>query len=117
MRKLSTAFAITAFFALPLAAVAHHGWGAFDTNKPLDHTGPVARSVFANPHGTLYMMKDGAELTIELAPVFRMDARGLKPEDIAAGKSLRVFAYQNTGNPRVYRAEWVEVSGKRIELR
>ncbi len=103
--------------AIPAAALAHHGWSSFDTSKVLDHSGPVARSTYANPHGTLYMMKDGAELTIELAPVSRMDARGLKAEDVAPGRALRVYAYQNTTNPRLYRAEWVEVGGKRVELR
>jgi hypothetical protein len=102
---------------MPGAALAHHGWGGFDTSKVLDHTGPVARSTFANPHGTLYMTKDGQELTIELAPTSRMQARGLAADDIAAGKTVRVYAYQNRGNPRVYRAEWVEAGGRRVELR
>lgn len=112
-----TAF-ICALLALPAAALAHHGWGGFDTAKSLDHTGPVVRSTYANPHGTLYMTKDGSEIVIELAPVSRMEARGLPAVDIAAGKTVRVFAYQNRGNPKVYRAEWVEPAGKkRVELR
>lgn len=103
--------------ALPATALAHHGWSSFDTSKVLDHTGPIARSTYANPHGTLYMAKDGAEMTIELAPVFRMEARGLKADDIEPGKTIRVYAYQNRGDTKLYRAEWVEVAGKRIELR
>jgi hypothetical protein len=114
---ISRRLILVALIALPGAAAAHHGWGGFDTSKVLDHAGPIARSSYANPHGTLFMAKDGRELTIELAPVHRMEARGLKPEDIAPGKSLRVHAYQNIGNPNVYRAEWVEVAGRRIELR
>lgn len=108
---------LVAALALPASAVAHHGWGSFDTKKVLDHTGPVTRSVYANPHGTLYMTKDGVELTIELAPVFRMEARGLKPDDIAPGKTVRVYAYQNTNDAKLHRAEWVEVGGRRVELR
>ncbi len=98
-------------------AMAHHGWGGFDRDKVLDHSGVVARSTYANPHGTLFMQKDGQELTIELAPTSRMQARGLAADDIAAGKTVRVYAYQNRGNPAVYRAEWVEVAGRRVELR
>jgi hypothetical protein len=111
------AMVATAFLAAPAAALAHHGWGGFDTSKPLDHTGSIVRSTYANPHGTLFMARDGREIVVELAPVNRMDARGLKADDVAPGKSLRVYAYQNVGNPSVYRAEWVEVAGKRIELR
>ncbi|KAF0133491.1 MAG: hypothetical protein FD152_1615 [Xanthobacteraceae bacterium] len=96
--------------AVPLAAEAHR-------EKVLDHSGPVSRSTYANPHGTLYMVKDGQELTIELAPTSRMQARGLSAEDVAPGKTVRVYAYQNRGNPNVYRAEWVEVAGRRVELR
>lgn len=109
--------ALPAVMALPAGVRAHHGWGGFDTSKVLDHTGPVARSTYANPHGTLYMVKDGQELTIELSPTSRMQARGLAQDDIAAGRTVRVYAYQNRGNPRVYRAEWVEVAGRRVQLR
>jgi hypothetical protein len=106
-----------ALAAWPVGALAHHGWSSFDTKKVLDHTGPIGKSSYANPHGTLWMVKDGVEMTIELAPVFRMEARGLKAGDIEPGKSIRVYAYQNTTDTKLYRAEWVEVGGKRIELR
>jgi hypothetical protein len=116
-RITRTAFAV-ALLALPAAALAHHGWGGFDTAKTLDHTGPVVRSTYANPHGTLYMTKEGAEIIVELAPVSRMEARGLPSADVAPGKTVRVFAYQNRGDPKVYRAEWIEPAGKkRVELR
>jgi hypothetical protein len=104
--------------ALPAAALAHHGWGGFDTSKVLDHSAAVVRATYANPHGTVWLRKDGQELTIELAPVSRMEARGLPEADIAPGRTVRVYAYQNRGNPNVYRAEWIEPAGKaRVELR
>jgi hypothetical protein len=109
--------ALAMIAAVPATALAHHGWSSFDTSKVLDHSGPVARSTYANPHGTLWMAKDGAEMTIELAPVFRMEARGLKADDIAPGKTVRVYAYQNTTDAKLFRAEWVEVNGQRIQLR
>ncbi|MBY0360813.1 MAG: hypothetical protein K2X45_02810 [Phreatobacter sp.] len=116
-RTILGAAATAGTVILSRAAAAHHGWGGFDRDKVLDHSGPVARSTYANPHGTLFMQKDGRELVIELAPTSRMQARGLTAEDIAPGKTLRVYAYQNRGNPDVYRAEWVEVAGRRVELR
>jgi len=102
---------------LPAPAFAHHGWGGFDTSRVLDHTGPILRSTFANPHGTLIMLREQVEKTIELAPTNRMTARGLTEQDIAPGRTVQVFAYQNRGNPNVYRAEWVAIGGRRIELR
>lgn len=113
-RRLAT---LTLLATLPATAFAHHGWSSFDRNKVFDHSGPIARSTYANPHGTLWMAKDGVEMTIELAPVFRMEARGLKADDIAPGKTIRVYAYQAISDAKLHRAEWVEVNGKRIELR
>lgn len=112
-------FAIAAaVLVLPAAALAHHGWDGFDNTKVLDHAGPVLRSTYANPHGTVFLMKDGREVTIELAPVSRMEARGLAEGDLATGKTVRIYAHQNRGNPSVYRAEWIEPAGKaRVELR
>lgn len=113
-RRLALAAALT-LAAAP--ALAHHGWNSFDQSKVLDLTAPVVRSTYANPHGTLLLAREGQELTIELAPTSRMQARGLAPEDVAPGKVVRVHAYENTANPRLFRAEWVEVNGRRVELR
>jgi hypothetical protein len=99
------------------AALAHHGWSSFDTSKVLDLTAPVAQSTYANPHGILRLVREGKELTIELAPVSRMSARGLTEQDIAPGRVVRVYAYANVTNPALFRAEWVEIGGRRVELR
>jgi hypothetical protein len=109
---------LAALIAAPAgAALAHHGWSSFDTSRVLDQTGPVIRSAFANPHVTVVLARDGQELTIELAPVFRMEARGVKPEEIAPGRTVRVHAYQNASNARLFRAEWMEIEGRRVQLR
>jgi hypothetical protein len=112
-------FALVAALTLALApaALAHHGWSSFDREKVLDLTAPVVRSTYANPHGVLVLARERAELTIELAPVFRMEARGLAPADIAPGRVVRIMAYENSTNPRLFRAEWIEVDGRRVELR
>ncbi|MBX9925493.1 MAG: hypothetical protein K2Y05_03975 [Hyphomicrobiaceae bacterium] len=118
--KIRTArtFALIAAIVAPGVALAHHGWSSFDTAKVLDHTGDVVRSTYANPHGTVFMTRDGKEITVELAPVSRMEARGLAEADIAPGKTIRVYAYTNRDNPNLFRAEWIEPKGKtRVELR
>lgn len=102
---------------LATPAFAHHGWGSFDRNRALDHTGPVTRSTFANPHGVVVSPREGRELTFELAPVGRMQARGLAEADIAPGRTVRLFGYQNTQTATLYRAEWIEIAGRRVELR
>jgi hypothetical protein len=109
--------ATPALILTPAVAFAHHGWGSFDRNRVLDHTGAVTRSSFANPHGVVISPREGRELTFELAPVGRMQARGLSADDIAPGRTVRLFGYQNTQTATLYRAEWIEVGGRRIELR
>ncbi|WP_237217141.1 DUF6152 family protein [Falsiroseomonas oryziterrae] len=103
--------------ALARPAAAHHGWGTFDREQTADVTAPVVRSTFANPHGVVVIRRDNRDLTFELAPVGRMQARGLNEADIAPGRSVRLFGYRNVQNPSLYRAEWIEVAGRRIELR
>lgn len=114
-RRFLVAASASLAFVLPVAA--HHGWGGFDVAKPLDHSGTVSESGYANPHGVLKTMREGKELTFELAPVARMESRGLTAADIAPGKTVRLFGYQNNGVPTLYRAEWIEIAGRRIELR
>jgi len=106
-----------ALLSAALPATAHHGWSSFDRDRVLDLTAPVIRSTYANPHGMLWIGRGGQELAIELAPTSRMQARGLAPEDIAPGKLVRVHAYESTVERNVFRAEWVEVAGRRVELR
>jgi hypothetical protein len=114
MRRTALVLAIA---AAPLAAAAHHGWSSFDTSKVLDHSGAVKSSTYSNPHGTLIMARGGRDLTIELAPVSRMQTRGLAEADVAAGRTVRVYAYQSNRSESIFRAEWVEVDGRRVELR
>lgn len=103
--------------ALARPAAAHHGWGSFDREQTADVTAPVVRSTYANPHGIIVIRRDNREVTFELAPVGRMQTRGLNEADIAPGRSVRLFGYRNVQNPALYRAEWIEVAGRRIELR
>ena len=117
MNRSARLTAAAALVALPPLAFAHHGWGGFDVNKPLDHRGTVTESSFSNPHGLVKSLRDGKELTFELAPVSRMETRGLTAADIAPGKSVRLYGYRNNGVPTLYRAEWIEIAGRRIELR
>jgi hypothetical protein len=99
------------------SALAHHGWGGFDRNAVLELSGPVVRSTYANPHGIVVLVREGQELTFELAPVSRMQARGLSEADIARGQTVKLHGYRNVGVPTLYRAEWIEAGGKRVELR
>jgi hypothetical protein len=44
--------------ALPLPALAHHGWSSFDQDRPIYLTGTAERVRWANPHAELLLARD-----------------------------------------------------------
>jgi len=39
----------------PGAAIAHHGWGGYDTSKSFTVTGEILKSTYENPHSEIEM--------------------------------------------------------------
>jgi hypothetical protein len=103
--------------ALAGAAAAHHGWGSYDDKKLIKAEGPVLALKYQNPHADIVMNRDGKKWDIVLAPLSRMEARGLKREDIEVGKAVTIEGYpRKDGTPEI-RAERIIVGGKTVELR
>jgi len=67
---------VFALMLLTTAAVAHHGWGSYDANKPLTISGPILSSKFENPHATITVRASDKVWTVTLAPTSRMSTRG-----------------------------------------
>jgi hypothetical protein len=101
----------------PGAAIAHHGWGGYDTSKSFTLTGKILKSTYENPHCEIEMEVDGKHWRFVLAPPSRMERRGITPDIIAPGKTCTVFGYPHTSNPDEARIEYIIVDGKRTELR
>lgn len=102
---------------VPGAAIAHHGWGGYDTSRSFTVTGKILKSTYENPHCEIEMEVDGKHWRFVLAPPARMERRGITPELIAAGKTCTVFGYPHSSNPDEARIEYIILDGKRIELR
>ena len=114
--RMLLGIAAAALVAVP-AALAHHGWSAYDATKVMTLEGPILKSAFDFPHGELVLEGDGREWTVVLAPPSRMRARGLAVEDLERGKTARVEGYAlRSGEPEL-RAERIIVAGKTVELR
>ena len=45
--------------ATPVAALAHHGWSSYDTEKVTRLVGPFTSVSWSNPHGTATMNWQG----------------------------------------------------------
>ena len=98
-------------------ALAHHGWGSYDASKPFTIRAPVENLRWQNPHVHVDVKHQGGTWEAVLAPPFRMEARGLKPEMIKAGTMVALEGYASTRVEREMRAERITVNGKTVELR
>jgi hypothetical protein len=99
------------------AALAHHGWGSYDASKKMVIESSVARLEWRNPHVHVAVDHDGGSWELVLAPPFRMEARGLSPDMMTVGTSLRAEGYPSTRVEREMRAERIVIAGKTFELR
>ena len=106
-----------ALMLAPVPAAAHHGWGSYDAAKPITISATIEQVSLGNPHGMMMLMHEGKTWEVTLAPLSRMQARGATADLVANGKQITAYGYpKRDGTPEI-RAEWIEVDGKRIELR
>jgi hypothetical protein len=99
------------------AATAHHGWGSYDATKVFTISAPVEQLVWADPHTHVMVKYQGAVWEATLAPLFRMQARGLSQAMLKPGTQVVIEGYPSTQQPHEMRAERITVSGKTVELR
>jgi hypothetical protein len=114
-RRMMAAAALA--LALPAAAVAHHGWSSYDQDREIRLTGPFTSVSWSNPHGSATMNWQGRKWDVILAPVSRMEARGLDQAMIAPGQRITIVGYPRSDGTPEMRIERVIVGGKTVELR
>lgn len=115
MPRLPLAFIFAAL--LPVAATAHHGWSSYDAKQLIEVTAPLQAVTWGNPHGAAKIAYKGKPWDVVLAPVSRMEARGLTREMLAPGKAVTLVGYPRTDGTAEMRIERVIVEKKTVELR
>jgi len=113
MRRL----VLVAALLLAPPALAHHGWGSYDAARVFTITAPVEHLDWSNPHAHLQLRHQGEMWEATLAPLSRMQLRGLSQEMLKPGTTVAVEGYPSTRTPREMRAERITVAGKTVELR
>ena len=131
----SLASAIALAVLIPGAALAHHGvvrtpavvgqggardqdgWSSYDAEKTLTVTGPLTDVAWRNPHGEAKIKYAGKTWAVILAPVARMEARGLTEAMITNGKPVKLEGYPRKDGVAEMRIERVTADGKTVELR
>jgi hypothetical protein len=106
-----------AVLTIATTAAAHHGWSSYDASKVMKPTGRVLASSWGSPHGEVAMTIEGKRWAVVLAPVLRMEARGLVKADVAAGKTVTVEGYPRSDGTLEMRVERITVGAKTVELR
>jgi len=98
-------------------AWAHHGWSSYDAGKALKIEAPIAEVHYRNPHAQIEIPYQGATWEVVLAPLGRLQARGLPEEALTKGKTVTIEGYPRQDGTHEIRAERITVDGKTIELR
>lgn len=98
------------------AALAHHGWSGYDT-EIRKVSGTIDKSSYSNPHGSIHLKSADKTWVVILAPVGRMENRGLTEEMLKVGTTVSAEGYQHKTDTSEMRAERITVGGKTIELR
>ncbi len=117
MLQFSKLAALTLVALAPAAAQAHHGWSSYQESEPVTISGPLRDVVWGNPHGSAKMTWQDTEWDVVLAPVSRMNARGLEEQDINRGQRVTLTGYARRDGTPEMRIERIVVGGKTIELR
>ena len=115
---MRTAIAVGLSAALIAApALAHHGWSSYDADKTITLTAPVSEVTWGNPHGAAQVRHQGKVWNVVLAPVTRMEARGLTRAMLTEGKPVTLIGYPRSDGTAEMRIERVVADGKTVELR
>src|SRR3546814_15776720 len=109
------AAAMLSMVALP--AAAHHGWTSYDETKPVTLTASFTELSWGNPHGSAKMRWKDTVWDVILAPVGRMEARGLTRAAIEPGKRFRLKGYLRRDGTPAMRVESVMISEKKAGRR
>jgi hypothetical protein len=99
------------------AALAHHGWGSYDAAKSMTIESKVEGLEWRNPHAMLMVEHEGAMWHVTLAPLSRLQARGVSRGMLEPGATVAAEGHPSKRNPNEMRAERITVGGETFEMR
>lgn len=113
---MKSSFALLLALA-PAAVFAHHGWSSYDAGKTITHTATLSGVTWGNPHGSATVRYQGKDWAVILAPVARMEARGLTRDMLGPKQRVTLVGYPRSDGTPEMRIERVIAGGKTVELR
>ncbi len=117
MRNIKNISLLIALLSCISFTLLHHGWAEYDQTKVLDFKTTIEEAVYENPHVLVKVKYKKENNTVFLAPVSRMNSRGLSQEMIRKGTAVQLVAYPHKTKKGEMRAERIFVNGEKFELR
>lgn len=99
------------------AATAHHGWSSYDATKTITTATRLQSVEWRNPHAAAKVEYEGQTWDVILAPISRMEARGLTRDMLKDGAKVTLEGYPRSDGTPEMRLERITVGGKTVELR
>ena len=106
-----------AILTIPAAALSHHGWSSYDDKHVIKHRAALSDLRWASPHGSAKVRYNNAVWDVVLAPVARMQARGLNREMLGPRQQVILEGYPRRDGTREMRIERITVGNRTVELR
>ena len=108
---------LLAAILIPAAALAHHGWSTYDPDKPVTVAGKLTDVSWSNPHASAKIAFQRRTWNVVLAPVARMESRGLTAAMLNSGKPVTLEGeVRKDGTPEM-KINRLTLGGKAYELR
>ena len=118
MKLAFKSLAVTAVLLAPAAAFAHHGWSGYEPTKLMTLEAPIQAVRYANPHAEIDLTVNGQKWLVTLAPLQRMEARGLTENVLKVGQVVKVEGARSLTPGRFeIKAERININGKSSEVR
>ena len=116
--KLRTGLLCLATALAPLPAAAHHGWAGQENSKVTVVEGPIQAVRYRNPHGEIEVTQGNQRWQVTLAPIARMQARGVTEDELKVGQVVRISGHRNLDMSKLeVKANDITIAGKTTDLR
>ncbi|MDB5458481.1 MAG: putative exported protein [Caulobacteraceae bacterium] len=110
--------ALAALLLAPLPAAAHHGWAGQDNSKVTTLEGKIDAVRYRNPHAEIDLTQAGQKWTVTLAPIERMETRGITQASLKVGDTVRIAGHRNLDMAKYeVKANEITLGGKTTGLR
>lgn len=112
---VAAAFAI--LVPLGTTVLAHHGWGEYDSRKPITLTGTIRELGYENPHAYVDLEVNGKLWHAVLAPPARMQARGVARDLLKPDATVTVIGFPHKSRAVEMKAEQIRIGEHTTNIR